>query len=109
MEYESNKLAQFFSKNGFSINFVTGVILGFCYLVMLDVARLEVFSSYYLNLSLSTFLYSILHVLVYLRIYLFLSKRYEKKAKDSAHLHTWVYAIVFSLGIVGFAKFSSGI
>lgn len=109
MEFEHNNLVQFSRKFAISINFVTGAFLSFCYIEFLNVVRIDYFANYFLNVVLSIFLYSIFHVVMYFRIYLFVSKSYEEKTKDLAYLHAWPYAIIFSIGIVGFVKFKSGI
>lgn len=109
MEFEQNNPAKIFRKFALSINLVTGAFLSLCYLEVLNVARIEYFSSYYVNLGFSIFFYSVVHTLMYFRIYLFVSKRYEKKSKGLAYFHSWAYAIVISLGIVGLVKFRSSI
>ena len=109
MKFEQNNLVQFFRKFAISLNFVTGAFLFFCYVEFLNVALLDYFSNYFFNVGLSALLYSIFHVAMYFRIYLFVSNRYEEKTKDLAYLHAWPYTIILSIGIVGFVKFKSGI
>jgi DMSO/TMAO reductase YedYZ heme-binding membrane subunit len=95
-----------FRKYSYPINFFTGSALSLIYMEYFNVGKHILLQTYVANLVLSVFLYSIVHTLIYYRIYLFVSSRQPGEKNTNTCAQSWIYAILLSIGIIGFIKIS---
>ncbi|WP_333973481.1 hypothetical protein [Alteromonas mediterranea] len=91
---------EYFQKYVVPLNIVTGASLAFIYMEFINVGKHALLSSYSGNLFLNMALYSLVHTLVYYRVYLAVSNRQSGEQESNVCAQSWVYAIFISLGVV---------